>query len=115
LGNKHIYALLAAPPALWLGTAGGVNLYHADSRTWDAAVCDDGFTDYCVRALALRGDFLWFGTQYGLGCRNLKTGKQTVCTRANGLPDDEVTAIVPDGDGFLVATKTGLAEVLPRK
>ena len=112
LGNKHIYALLAAPPALWLGTAGGVNLYHADSRTWDAAVCDDGFTDYCVRAVAMAGDDLWFGTSYGLYRRNLKTGRQAVYTTRQGLPDDEVTSIVPDGDRLLVTTRTGLCEVV---
>jgi ligand-binding sensor domain-containing protein len=112
LGNKHIYAITATPNALWLGTAGGVNLYHTDTRTWDAAVCDDGFTDYCVRAVAMAGDDLWFGTSYGLYRRNLKTGRQAVYTTRQGLPDDEVTSIVPDGDRLLVTTRTGLCEVV---
>jgi len=112
LGNKHIYAILPAPKALWLGTAGGVNLYRPDARAWDAAVCDDGFTDYCVRALALVGDDLWFGTSYGLYRRNLVTGKQSVYTKRDGLPDDEVTSIMPDGNRLLVTARTGLAEVM---
>lgn len=112
LGNRHIYAIAADPAAgLWLGTAGGVNLYRTNPAGWDAKVCEDGFTDYTVYAILPAGHTVWFGTAFGLERRNLDTGRRDAWTAANGLPHSEIIAILPVAGGVDVATRAGIARI----
>jgi ligand-binding sensor domain-containing protein len=109
LGNTHIYAMAPAADGLWLGTAGGVNLRTAAG--WDEAVCADGFTDYTVYAILPVERSVWFGTAYGLLRRDLDAGVTHRWTQANGLPHDEVTALLADADGVIAATKSGVVRI----
>jgi hypothetical protein len=129
LGNRFIYAMAGALGAtgsasvatkdgfrghfagLWLGTAGGVNYYSTPKEEWDDAICSDGYTDYCVYAIEPAGDCIWFGTAYGLYCRNIKTSRQVIYARSDGLPDDEIVALALNEGVLRVVTKKGLAEV----
>ncbi len=109
LGNKYLYAMEAAPGRLWLGSAAGLNLYDTAKASWVESVTADGFTDYAVRAVAVAGDEVWFGTAYGLYRRNLATGAQDRWTAGHGLPDDDVVALARSADGSLVvATRTSV-------
>jgi len=108
LGNKYIYALLPGEQGIWMGTRGGVNLLNPRHH-WDEAVCTDDYTEYCVYSLALTGEDLWFGTAFGLFRRNLKSGRQAMLTSSNGLPSDEVVAMVAEGGRLWMGTTRGLA------
>ena len=62
-------------------------------------------------AMAERGGLLWVGTQ----ARGLLIGRRgawTLLTRADGLPSDDVTDILVDGEGAWIATRGGLAHVV---
>lgn len=109
LGNKYPYAIHPVAGGLWLGTAGGVNRWDARLRTWDEAVCADGYTEYCVYAVAEARGVLWFGTNYGLYRRDLASGAQRVLTSRDGLPSDEITALLADGSTLWIGTSGGIA------
>lgn len=109
LGNKTIYAIVHGSMGLWLGTAGGVNLYLPAERSWDEPVCSDGFTDYCVYDAAEIDGELWFATGYGLYRRRLKDGRQWVYGTRHGLPSAETSALLAERDGLWVGTAKGLA------
>lgn len=119
LGNKSIYAMEAAPGTkeLWLGTAGGVNRYDTGGAqagaagSWDAAVCDAGFTDYCVYAVHRAGPVLWFGTTYGLYRRELASGHQRLLGASAGLTGEDVVAVLEVSGRLLVASRTGIASI----
>ena len=110
LGNKYIYSVDSGPEGLWLGTAGGVNLYTSRG-SWDEQTCSDGYTEYCVYAIRKAGDLLWFGTAYGLYTRDIKKGGKAVTRRISGLPSDDITCIVADQGRILVGTKAGVVRI----
>lgn len=112
LGNKHIYAMAPEPgTGLWLGTAGGVNLWRYDPAGWDEPVCEDGFTDYTVYAVLPAGRSIWFGTAFGLYRRDLQSGIQHRWTADDGLPHDEVVGLLADDGGIVVATRLGVSRL----
>lgn len=110
LGNKYIYSMDTAVEGLWLGTAGGVNLY-GERGGWDEKTCSDGLTEYCVYAVRKAGDSIWFGTAYGLFYRSLKPGDKAVTVKMPGLPSDDITCIVADKGRLLVGTKAGVVRI----
>ena len=110
LGNKYIYSMETGPEGLWLGTAGGVNLYSIPG-SWNEKVCTDGFTEYCVYAIRRAGDTLWFGTAYGLYSRSLKPGGKPAVKRLRGLPSDDITSIISDGKNIFVGTRAGVVRI----
>jgi len=110
LGSKYLYAMDGHPGVLWLGSGAGVNCYDTAKRHWVEAVTADGWTGYAVRAVVVAGNDCWFGTSYGLFHRDLATGVQRRWTAAEGLPDDEVSALLDlDGTTLVVATKTAVS------
>ena len=63
-------------------------------------------------ALRVIAGQVWVGTQE----RGLLVGRRGAwqqLTTADGLPSDDVTDVLPDGDGVWVATRGGLARVVP--
>jgi signal transduction histidine kinase/ligand-binding sensor domain-containing protein len=106
---------------LWVGTLGGLDL-------WDAG--RDGFvhyrhdprdpsslsTDMVASTVEDASGFIWVGT-FGGGLNRFDPSTQsfTHFTAKNGLPDDTVYGILPDGHGFLwVSTNKGLSRFDPR-
>ena len=58
---------------------------------------------------------IWIGGYYGLYCFDKKTGKSTLITTADGLPDNMITGIERDEDNFLwISTGRGLCRYDPQ-
>jgi signal transduction histidine kinase/ligand-binding sensor domain-containing protein len=73
---------------------------------YDAAATDRG--QYRFSLLRDRQGTLWFGTVEGLG--RYQSGRYTLYTEKDGLPDDTVHSVYEDAEGTLwIATTAGLA------
>jgi signal transduction histidine kinase/ligand-binding sensor domain-containing protein/ActR/RegA family two-component response regulator len=84
--------VFAADGALWIGTKDGAARYNG--RTWTSVPMPPGCTSAWVNALARGSDgSLWFGTRGG-GLARLKDGAWRVFTKSDGLPNDEILALV---------------------
>ncbi len=84
---------------LWVGSANG--LYHWAGGKVRAWTTGDGLL--CASILALHRDpdgTLWIGTQGG-GLARLKEGRIVNITTRQGLADDVISQIIPDGFGHL--------------
>lgn len=68
-----------------------------------------GVTDGNVRALAVSGDFVWFGTETGLTKLDRRTGDIERFSTDNGLPGNTVVGVTVAADGVpWIATNRGL-------
>lgn len=84
---------------LWIGTTGGLAVLDGGvMRTYVAA---DGLSsEVIVSSFESQAGSLWFGTSGG-GVVRFKDGRLKACTRKEGLYDDVVFQILPDGLGNL--------------
>lgn len=102
------YALLpTADGGLYAGTAGGLRRLDGAGRlraTWPGPD---------VLALwADRAGRLWLGTRGGLVRLDPRTGQRRVWGRADGLADDQVASLLPEGDSALwLGTQNGLSRL----
>jgi ligand-binding sensor domain-containing protein len=112
LGPGSVFAIFPAQDgALWFGTETGASRY--DGR-WRSISERDGLPPGRVRAIAqTRDGSLWFGTRGGGVGRCAADG--SACARrwtvSQGLPDNDVRALLADGSGAWVGTARGLAHV----
>jgi len=112
LGSGSVFAIFPAQGgALWFGTETGDSRY--DGR-WRSIGERDGLPSGRVRAIAQAKDgSLWFGTRGGGVGRCAADGSACVrrWTVVQGLPDNDVRALLADGSGAWVGTARGLAHV----
>jgi ligand-binding sensor domain-containing protein len=111
LGSGSVFTIFPAQDgALWFGTEAGASRY--DGR-WRSIGERDGLPPGRVRTIAQTKDgALWFGTRGGGVGRCAADGSG--CTRwtaAQGLPDNDVRALLADGNGVWAATARGLARI----
>ena len=103
LGSDGILALAEGRDELWIGTSAGL------SRLKDGRI--ESLADEVgsrVEVLLAAGDALWVGTHDGLAHR--RQGEWEWHRRADGLPDDLVTALALVGpDELWIGTPRGLA------
>jgi len=100
--------------ALWFGTDVGASRYNGSWRSFGER---DGLPAGRVRAIAQTADAaLWFGTQAGGVARCAADGREcaSLWTTAQGLPDNDVRALLPVGngeEGVWAGTARGLARL----
>ena len=94
--------------SLWVGTHGG-GLAQFTDRTLDGQAGPPSLRDQWISSVAEdEGGVLWVGT--ALGLTRWKDGKERTFTSADGLPSDQVLAVLPGPDGVLwIGTEKGLA------
>ena len=92
---------------LWVGTRMGLRCYDATGRSQYVPPLPAE-----VKALLIdRHDRLWIGTT-GLGLLTFEKGAFSYFAKADGLPDDNVTALYEDHEGSLwVGTRNGLCQL----
>jgi ligand-binding sensor domain-containing protein len=109
LVNDHIFALEADGDSLWIGTEGGLVLYH--DGTWQSWTEADGLPWRVVIGIAKdrRTGDLWLGL-FGGGIARFSGGRFEQFTQMNsGLINDVVYGIDTQGDYVWVATTAGIS------
>jgi ligand-binding sensor domain-containing protein/signal transduction histidine kinase len=94
--------------SLWVGTRGG-GLAQFTDRTLDGQAGPPSLRDQWISSVAEDpGGALWVGTSLGL--TRWKDGQEQTLTTADGLPSNQVLAVLPGPEGVLwVGTDRGLA------
>lgn len=97
----------------WFGTLGDwAYLYSGKTEEWTRCSPGDGcdLPGSFVRAIALDGSAVWFGTNHGLG--RLEAGQWSVLDTSNSpLPSDNITALARERNGNLwIGTDKGLVK-----
>ncbi len=109
---------------LWAGTQLGLVKCVPNAQTFDFQLIQadptnrQGLNNNSIACLLSDpGGVLWIGTKGGgINRLDLKTGKISHITTADGLPNNVVYGILPDGKGeFWCSTNRGLAKIAPRK
>jgi len=106
--SERIYAIAPAPEAVWFGTGRGLVRYTR-TGTWSRiAPAPAGLIAAPVRALVVRDDEVWAGTDRGLCALDTMTGAwRTFRAEDSPLPDDHVTALAWDGERLWGGTMQG--------
>lgn len=109
LVNDHIFFLEADGDSLWIGTEGGLVLYHGG--TWQSWTEADGLPWRVVMGIAKdqkRGD-LWLAL-FGEGIARLSGGRFEHFTQMNsGLLNDVSYGIDVQGDNVWIASTAGIS------
>ena len=107
--NDHIFFLEADGDSLWIGTEGGLVLYH--EGTWKSWTEADGLPWRVIMGIAKdqkRGD-LWLAL-FGEGIARLSGGRFEHFTQMNsGLLNDVSYGIGVEGDNVWVASTAGIS------
>jgi hypothetical protein len=123
LPENSVYALCEdRQGTLWVGTDGG-GLARFDARTGTFATYRHGSdnprslsNDYVMSMLEDAAGNFWVGTMGGLNRLDRKTGRFTVFTEKQGLPNGVIDGILEDGAGHLwLSTNRGLSRFDPRR
>ena len=115
LVDEYVYAIAQDREGhLWVGTTAGVSVYSGDAFT-SFGVGDGlpatatGATPIVTSMYEDEGGAIWFGTSGGGMCR-YDDQYFTTYTVKDGLPNNVVRSILPDGEGGLwIATISGLS------
>ncbi|RPH96012.1 hypothetical protein EHM69_02735 [candidate division KSB1 bacterium] len=94
---------------IWLVTSEGIQVYNQSSgisKSWRAQDWMSGSEPSCICAM---DSFIWVGTRAnGFYRYRRSTGEWISYTTADGLVDNRVQIIRPDGDDLLIGTANGL-------
>lgn len=110
---------------IWLGTMEGLLRFNIESKQWTvfqnqpadlSSLSSKRIFSLCLDP-AQPKKYLWIGTDGGgLNRMDLATGKCTLYTSKNGLPNNVVYGILSDDDGNLwISTNKGLSCFTPQK
>ncbi|HAS44524.1 MAG TPA: hypothetical protein DCS93_28860 [Microscillaceae bacterium] len=96
---------------IWLATYEGVARFDGvEFKTFNTSNVEALRTSGALVVYEDHGKNLWLGTDSG-GLTKMKNGKFTTYTKANGLPNDAITALVETADSTLwIGTRRGLAK-----
>lgn len=89
---------------LWIGTeGGGLNLYNQEDDNFTHYLKQNGFSDDSVTGI-LEDDSerIWCSTKNGITVFNTDTGRMTILTEYDGLPDPNLNfGVLKDAKGYL--------------
>ncbi len=106
LGGDCVTVSTRIGDRLWIGTATGLVLQHADGDV--AAVPDGALPAGRVRAIHQVSDnVVWVGTDGGIGVLDLEGASTGSITAADGIPDFPVTDIARLGGANWISTAGG--------
>jgi ligand-binding sensor domain-containing protein len=101
MGRAVLHA--GAEQGLWLGSLGAS---YFDGDQWTSYTVADGLAGTLVQAIASDSQGrIWFGTEAGLSIWNSSIFFNL--TRENGLPSDQIAALLADGDTMWIAADGG--------
>jgi len=102
-----------AAGGFWIGTQGGGLAWHAEGRTVALAL-PGKLIEGDVRSIREEADVLWVGTTNGLF--RWKNGRFSRLSRVQGLFDDVIFQVLPDGQGNLwMSCNKGIFRVARRE
>lgn len=121
LSNNDVWAVHGDRLGMiWIGTwGGGLNRCDPSTGTFTHYPCEPGIggTTRITNILSIYSDLsgrLWIGALDGLGLLDPATGRWTLYSRNEGLPNEVVYEIQEDNDGNLwLSTNAGLAKFDP--
>ncbi len=117
LSSNWVYDILIDREGLiWAATSNGLNLLDQNNNIFAAyTLADNRKNSNLMYTLCetCEGN-IWIGSYYGLHCLDKKTGKPSLITTADGLPDNMITGIEEGRDHALwISTGKGLCRYNP--
>jgi len=110
--SEHVYAIAPDRDAVWFGTASALIQYSRTGAFTRIQPSGGGLVAAPVRALAVRHEELWVGTDRGLSVLDIRSGAwRTFRAEDSSLPDDHVTALAWDGENLWGGTQCGAFRV----
>ena len=98
-----VRVLAADAGGLWIG---GLGAAHFDGGEWEVFTVEDGLAGTLVQALAIDSQLrAWIGTKTGLSIWNGDIFFNL--TQENGLPSDNITALLANGDAMWIGSNGG--------
>ena len=92
-----------AAGGIWLAA---LNASYYNGANWAVYTASDGLAGGLIQTMAVDNQRrVWFGTKAGLSVWNGSTFFSL--NKANGLPSDDVTALLADGDQMWIGTNGG--------
>ena len=102
---------------VWVATSNGLSLLNKDKDIFEIRPLADEDTRISNLIYTLHEDRkgnIWVGGYYGLYCLDKSTGKVSLFTTFDGLPDNMIAGIEEDGDNVLwISTGKGLSRYNP--
>jgi ligand-binding sensor domain-containing protein len=113
LGNEGgvggpVYALSSTPEEIWVGRLTGVELVEKKTLKQTGYPAQAHFGGAEVNAILAQEHLVWVGTDRGLWKFDRKRNYWHQYTEVDGLLDNRVYALYPDGDYILIGTQEGL-------
>ncbi len=103
-----VYALHSTADELWVGGLYGVEVISKDDMEQTGYPAQAHFGGAEVNAVYAEGLLVWVGTNRGLWKFDRKRNYWHQYTRNDGLIDDNVLSIYPDGNYLLLGTEYGV-------
>ena len=108
LNGQDVLAIADSPEGMWFGTATGLFFYDrlGQGQSWRPAA--GGLCAAPVRAVAVRGNEVWVGTDQGSSVLDLFDSTwRTFAASQSPLPNNAVTALASDGERIWGGTAHG--------
>jgi len=101
---------------IWIGTDKGLNRFEEGAEIFERKMYEKnsayGLSHNSVYSIIEDANgFLWVGTRSGLNRYDHNTGFFHFYTEKNGLPNNQISAMVADGDYVWISTHRGLARI----
>lgn len=114
VGNARVRAIAATRDMVWLGTDRGLFRLVKPEAEWKRFDRPDGAFSRSVRSLAVSGNRLYVGTEYGIGEIDLGfSDPPRLYERVDGLPDDNIFDLAVTDSILWAATRSGLVRYVP--
>jgi ligand-binding sensor domain-containing protein len=105
LQSDEVRALAVDDDNVWCGTNRGVSQYNKMHGTWRNLPGHKR-----IASLAVDDKYLWIGTKSGAQKYDKIAYRRHNYTTANGLPSEDITAIIVDGYNVWMGTSGGLCQ-----
>ena len=119
LSSNWVYDLIIdQDTGIWAATSNGLNFLNKNKEIFEICTLADGNLKISNLMYTLHEDYegnIWIGSYHGLHCLEKRTGKPSLLTTLDGLPDNMITGIEEDQDHVLwISTGHGLCKYDPQ-